>query len=361
MQSMPPVRVEMVPLRLLNLDPSCQARPTSEAEAAVEDYAELYRQGKRLNASGDVAAVFDGTSYWVYDGFQRTRAAVLAELDAIHVSVVTGTLGLARWLAAAANAKHGQPRSAETKRNAVRIALSEYPQSSDVALADHCQVCRRLVADVRRTLQQEVQQVTTSDDAISTPTPTSTVRVGRNGRTMTVGNIGKSGNRSDSGSDSETRGKPDSKPSSKPRQAPPVSTVDALGQAVPEGLQDVFVDRALPDAISAVRSWLDALSYDSHLRRLASRLAALPYLKLSAVADHLRLAHESLELAVCLLEAARPHAVCPTCAGSGCPDCLPDGPQSASDEVGHGPGYVTRSRLEELSVSGGQDHACASA
>jgi len=60
----------------------------------VEDYAAAMRAGAKFPA---VDVFYDGTDYWLADGFHRCRAAYVAEFAEIAATVHQGTLRDAQW------------------------------------------------------------------------------------------------------------------------------------------------------------------------------------------------------------------------------------------------------------------------
>lgn len=144
----------------------------------VGDYAEEMRAGVRFP---DVVLFFDGSDYWLADGFHRVLAAIHAGLEAINADVRQGTLDDARWHSYGANATHGLRRTNEDKRLATESAL-QHPYASkysDEQIALHVGVHRNTVLNYRN--KQPAQFV--QDTRI----------VNRNGTTyeMDTANIGK--------------------------------------------------------------------------------------------------------------------------------------------------------------------------
>ena len=128
-----------------------------------------------------LTVVYDGTDYWCWDGFHRCRAAQLLGWSEIDAHVTQGTLADAQWLSAGANKRHGLPRSIADKARAVRTALT-HPngaEMSDGAIADHVGVSQPFVGKIRK-------QLAATHNAFE-----STVRKGRDGRTINTARIGE--------------------------------------------------------------------------------------------------------------------------------------------------------------------------
>jgi hypothetical protein len=115
----------------------------------VEDYAAAMRAGAKFPA---VDVFYDGTDYWLADGFHRCRAAYVAEFAEIAATVHQGTLRDAQWFSYAANKTNGIYRSNEDKRRAMKAAL-KHPKSasmSDSAIAKHLGVDHTTIGVWRR-------------------------------------------------------------------------------------------------------------------------------------------------------------------------------------------------------------------
>jgi hypothetical protein len=101
------------------------------------DPATMLRYKERL-ADGEefepVDAVVVGDTRYLTDGHTRTAAAEAAGLKTIKVNWRPGTWEDAVLAAARANAKHGQPRTAEDCRRAMELLASEIPASTGWAV-----------------------------------------------------------------------------------------------------------------------------------------------------------------------------------------------------------------------------------
>jgi hypothetical protein len=142
-------RIERVPLAKIERGGGTQAR-VGNNEDTVAEYTERLRAGKELPPP----VVFkDATGkLWLADGFHRVEAhARWGKSRGIDVELHVGDQRAAVLYAAGANAHHGLRRSAEDKRRAIGMLLSdpEWRTWSDRAIADHCHVGHQLVAAVR--------------------------------------------------------------------------------------------------------------------------------------------------------------------------------------------------------------------
>lgn len=134
-------------LKTLRLDGGTQ--PRSEINASVvTNYAEAIGNGAVLPP---ITAFYDGSVYWVGDGFHRCAAYAQLGLAEILVDVRQGTQRDAVLYSVGANATHGLPRSDEDKRRAVLRLLedSEWSKWADNEIARRCKVNAHLVAKLR--------------------------------------------------------------------------------------------------------------------------------------------------------------------------------------------------------------------
>jgi len=92
------------------------------------------------------------TEYLLADGFHRLHARRLAKFERIDAEVRQGTRLDALKFSLSANHQHGLRRTNEDKRHAVEIALREFPEWSDQAIAQMCGVSHPSVGAVRREL-----------------------------------------------------------------------------------------------------------------------------------------------------------------------------------------------------------------
>lgn len=162
------IDIRSVPAHLLRLDGDTQPREAINQDAVTE-YAELLLSAP--HALPPVDAVFDGESFWVWDGFHRVLGAIEAEIEEIPVRVRNGDLTLARWLACSANQSHGLRRTSGDKRRAVLMALELHPEMSDPMIAEHVGVHRSYVQRIR------------SEAGCYSSTLTDSPRTGRDGKT----------------------------------------------------------------------------------------------------------------------------------------------------------------------------------
>ncbi len=133
----------------LRLDGGTQIRVEINNDTVAE-YAERILAGDQFPP---ILAYFDGTTYWLADGFHRYHAFRKAGREP-EIDVLDGSLDHAKDVACAANHGHGLPRTAADKRKAAKVMLSRHPDCSDRAIADHCVISHHTVASVRSEIEQ---------------------------------------------------------------------------------------------------------------------------------------------------------------------------------------------------------------
>lgn len=100
-----------------------------------------------------VVVFYDGSDYWLADGFHRVRAFASAGRP-VPADVRQGTQRDAVLFSLGANATHGQRRTNADKRRAVMRALddAEWSQWSDREIARRCAVSNQFVSNIRAEL-----------------------------------------------------------------------------------------------------------------------------------------------------------------------------------------------------------------
>lgn len=129
------------------LDPKLQSR-TETNEQTIEDYADAIKMGDEFPP---LLVYFDGTHYWLVDGYHRYHAHKKAGKAGVTCEVVNGTFTEAVLKAASVNTKHGMRRTNADKRKAVMTLLDdfEWKDWSNSEIARHCGVSPTFVANLR--------------------------------------------------------------------------------------------------------------------------------------------------------------------------------------------------------------------
>ncbi|MEM9159936.1 MAG: ParB/RepB/Spo0J family partition protein [Verrucomicrobiota bacterium] len=136
------------------------------SDEAVEGYAEAMKSGEIFPP---VIAFFDGSKYFLADGFHRYLAAKRIDEDEILAEVREGSRTDALIFALGANATNGVYRTNADKRRACEIALEEWYDRSNAYLADICKVSVELVRRVRKSMGLENPDMVVGKDGKSYP------------------------------------------------------------------------------------------------------------------------------------------------------------------------------------------------
>lgn len=180
---------EPLPIESITLDSEIQPRQQLNQEVVAE-YAEVMRQGATFPP---VIVFFDGSKYWLADGFHRVNAKLSIDGYDILVDLKPGSRREAFLYAAGANATHGLRRTNADKRRAItRLLLDdEWSQWSSREIARRCGVDHKTVDKLRTELN-----VNSYSENISSLSGESRQRqkriVRRNGKvqSMNISNIG---------------------------------------------------------------------------------------------------------------------------------------------------------------------------
>jgi hypothetical protein len=132
----------------INIYGGTQAR-VQTTDDAIESYADEMTQGAVFPP---IIVYFDGTAYWLADGFHRYLAAKRIGKPAILADVFPGGRTDALRHALGANVTNGVYRNNADKRNAVEIALEEWPDRANPLIAELCRVSAELVRRCRSEL-----------------------------------------------------------------------------------------------------------------------------------------------------------------------------------------------------------------
>src|SRR3954454_18408873 len=97
---------ELLSIDRIRRDPRTQPRNHISHEV-VERYRDAMEAG---DAFPPVTVFFDGTDYWLADGWHRVCAALCLGWQGIAAEVLPGGLRDAEWHSFSANATHGYPR-----------------------------------------------------------------------------------------------------------------------------------------------------------------------------------------------------------------------------------------------------------
>lgn len=114
----------------------------------VSDYAEAMQEGAEFPP---LVVFFDGSTYWLADGFHRYEAASQAQQWEVMADIRQGTQRDAILHSVGANASHGLRRTNDDKRRAVLTLLNDekWGAWTDREIARQCSVSHPFVAKLR--------------------------------------------------------------------------------------------------------------------------------------------------------------------------------------------------------------------
>ena len=138
---------ENLPLKQIRLDGGTQVRASIKEEAVMR-YATDMEGGAVFPA---LRVFFDGTDYWLADGFHRYHAALRIGVADFLCEVDTGTARDALYYGSTANNLHGQPMDNADKRKITMIFVEdfEWGQWSNSEIARQLHVSPPFVAKMR--------------------------------------------------------------------------------------------------------------------------------------------------------------------------------------------------------------------
>ena len=150
-----------IPLKNIRRDGGTQPRANINHRTVLE-YVEDMKKG---DSFPPVVVYYDGTNFWLCDGFHRAKAALKAGLNEIAAIVKQGTKRDAVLYSVGANAKHGLRRNNADKRRAVMRLLEdkEWSEWSNREIARRCGVSLDLVNRLRSSLNDSFSEKNRSD------------------------------------------------------------------------------------------------------------------------------------------------------------------------------------------------------
>jgi hypothetical protein len=168
-------------LQHIRIDGGTQTRERLNQDV-INDYAELMVTGVEFPP---ITLYYDGSDYWLADGFHRYAATAIAKSMAgvVAAEIRQGTRRDAVLFAVGANAVHGLRRTNNDKRRAVDVLLrdEEWSTWSDRAIAQKCGVSHQLVANLRQDMQLQHKNQVSTVDTCSKPSKLNQ-RVGQDGK-----------------------------------------------------------------------------------------------------------------------------------------------------------------------------------
>lgn len=139
-----------IPIAKIRREEDIRAR-ADVREQVVKEYADDMEAGAVFRV---IDVYYDGSSYWLADGYYRVAAAELIGQISIDANVYRGNRRDATLHAVGANSDHGTRRTYEDKRRAVRILLEdpEWSLWSDRVISEAAKVSHPFVSKMRKSI-----------------------------------------------------------------------------------------------------------------------------------------------------------------------------------------------------------------
>jgi hypothetical protein len=155
----------LIEIAHIRTDGGTQSRSTLNQEV-VERYADNMQAGDTFPP---VIVMYDGSSYWLADGFHRLAAAKRLLLTMIAADVRPGQRRDAVFFGFGANRMHGLNLTNEDKRRAARALLEdrEWGKMSNREIARHVGCTHTFVAKIREQVMQQVAKTAESEQSES--------------------------------------------------------------------------------------------------------------------------------------------------------------------------------------------------
>ncbi len=182
-----------LPLNMIRTDGGTQVRAKLN-QKVIQEYGEQMQQG---HSFPPIVVFFDGSCYWLTDGFHRVHAALGIWFTEFKVDLKMGSLREAILFAVGANAVHGLRRTTEDKRQAVMMMLQdeEWGKWSDhevarvrdrshryadpCGIAKYTQTSHPFVAKVRSEFTGNISSERVYTTKHGTPATMNTSRIGK--------------------------------------------------------------------------------------------------------------------------------------------------------------------------------------
>jgi uncharacterized ParB-like nuclease family protein len=260
-----------IALSKIRIDGGTQPRCAID-QKLIEEYRES------LDQLPPVDLCFDGTDYWLFDGFHRYWAFEASGRKEIPSLIRHGTQRSAVKLSLGANHAHGSRRTNEDKRKAVQTCLAdrEWGTMSNYDQAEICAVAESFVRKIKKEIEESSLRTVRSETPMATPestkrqndvaelspaTETKVVRNKHGSKTvMKVGKIGKS--------------KQPAKSEPAPKPEPIVETVETIEVPTdPWSAYEARVRKVMTDLRGAAKELSEIFKYDSATKQIRERWA----------------------------------------------------------------------------------------
>ena len=140
----------------IRLDGKTQQRAEID-DVTVQQFANDMRNG---DVFPDISVMFDGTDYFLVDGFHRVHATIKLKRTFILADVETGTRREAIWMSLSVNQKHGLRRKYEDVKKMLMETVfpdEEWSKETDAGIADWVK-CSESYVNKRRVEYEKSQE-----------------------------------------------------------------------------------------------------------------------------------------------------------------------------------------------------------
>jgi ParB-like chromosome segregation protein Spo0J len=121
----------------------------SICEDTVSEYAERMTEGDEFPP---IIVFHDGNEHYLADGFHRVMAASRVGYREIDAFIHKGTFTDAKWFALGANKKNGRRLTAGDLKKAIILALTDFPDKTQQAIADQVGCAQSYVTRIKSEL-----------------------------------------------------------------------------------------------------------------------------------------------------------------------------------------------------------------
>lgn len=260
--------IKTLAIKDIELNGGTQQRPIDEL--VVARYAALMADGF---AFPPVDIIYNGSKYYLWDGFHRWHATHKNKKNTIDADVVDGTQREAIYKSFGANKANGTPRQKGVAAHIVEelLADEEWKKMTQRDIAIHVGVTAAFVSQIKKKMEAAGKETRRAD----------TVQVEREGKTF------------------------------ERKKSLPPKIIDSVKTEIPERLEPIF------NRVDEIKILAQALS--QLLKRLEDAKV-----KNDELYHHLKLepVKAMVEDLRRTLKAVIPYAVCPYCSGDGGPSCI---------------------------------------
>lgn len=284
-------------LDLISVDAGTQQRPLDED--VLSRYMALMTDGVEFPP---IEVVLDGVNFWLWDGFHRLECARRRGQKTIAAYVTDGNLRDAIWLSFGANKEHGLPRQKGVAGEIIGKILTDtsWSKKSLSAIARHVGVTKQYVSLVKGEL---VKAHRSSTLTIDDKNRVSELKTAQGSSTLPL-------SRAPEIEVKTKTGIPYTQRSQEKKQKVQEEPKDAVGQVIPEHLQELFEGRkVIWQFISDLARLRD--SVNKHIDMRDQTFSLLNITAFQANYENFRRT----------LKSAMPYAVCCYCGGEDSKNC----------------------------------------